>query len=247
MADPNSIKILNQKDETYELFKEYYHRELIHIVGPESYPIFEDFCQRNSSFIVKPDDSSQGNGVYREKLEGKTTQEVFESIIAHGKSVVEEIIQQDPRMAAFHPNSVNTVRIVTCNREGHIQIIQSSVRLGTGDSVVDNGCLSAGIDKETGIIISRGREAHKPGRYLRHPDTDVPILGNIIPEWDKLLALVYELPLKLPEQRVIGWDLALSDRGWLMIEANARPALQILEADGVGVRDIVNELEKEQV
>lgn len=245
LVDRESVPFLKEKEEAYKLFKEFYRREQIPVTGQESFQAFQDFCSRHSHFIVKPIDSAGGHGVYKETLEGKEVSEVFASILNHGDSVIEELIQQDSRMEAFHPGSVNTIRIVTCNRNGKVEIIQSSVRMGMGDSIVDNGCLSAGVDLETGMIISRGREAHGPGRYIVHPDTGVQILGNTIPEWGELVTFAKQLPLRLPKQRIIGWDLALSDRGWVMIEGNSCPDIQTLLAEGVGARAIFDEIERE--
>ena len=46
----------------------------------------------------------------------------------------------------------------------------------------------------------------------------------------------------VPEQRIVGWDLALSVDGWVIIEGNTRPGLQVLAGDGVGVRSILERI-----
>jgi hypothetical protein len=48
--------------------------------------------------------------------------------------------------------------------------------------------------------------------------------------------MVLELADMLKKQRIVGWDMAYSVDGWLMVEANTNPGLQILAGDGVGVR-----------
>lgn len=41
-----------------------------------------------------------------------------------------------------------------------------------------------------------------------------------MPEWSKAIELVKELALAVEEATVISWDLAYSDRGWLVVEGN---------------------------
>ena len=233
---------LTDKSLAYEMFKEYYRREQIEILSDEDLPVFLDYLTRHRTAIVKPLDSCGGNGVCRIDVAEGEEESAFRAIRAKGGCVIEEMIRQAPEMAKFHPGSVNTIRVVTCNRGGEISIVQTSVRMGMGDSFVDNGCLSSAVDTETGIITSMGRKAHGNGLYVIHPDTGEQILGARIPKWDELLAFARKLPEKLPNQRIIGWDLALAEDGWMMIEGNSHPHIQILAGNGVGVRDLYEDM-----
>ncbi len=233
-------KLFRDKFLAYQKFGDYYKRELIAIRSDDDFPAFESFVQRHPSYIVKPLAEYGGHGIFKDSVESGTVQEKFSSYRSSlGECAVEELVIQDERMARFHPQSVNTLRIVTYCKDHEIHILQSSVRIGVGASVVDNGCLSAGIDYETGTIITRGRMAHVAGLYVFHPDTGIQILGNHIPEWDQVKDLINRLPYVVEEQPVVGWDLALSEKGWVVIEANTRPEVQILSGEGIGMRNIV--------
>ena len=63
-----------------------------------------------------------------------------------------------------------------------------------------------------------------------------------MPYWDELVAFAKEIAMVVPEQRIVGWDLALSVDGWVIIEGNTRPGLQVLAGDGVGVRSILERI-----
>lgn len=245
ISDPEAYEILKDKVRAYEKFKDYYKRDVIAVNSVEDLDKFEAFVAKHKEFIVKPNRAYGGRGIYRDEIKpDDDAKKILMDMISkheHG-TVIEELIIQAPEMAKFHPGSVNTIRLVTYNDKGKIRIVQTSVRIGLGDSVVDNGCLSSGVDIETGIIVTPGRCAHRKGLYVIHPETNIQILGSKIPQWEGLLKLAYELPNILPKQKIIGWDLALSTDGWVMIEANGAPMIQILAGEGVGMRKIYDEI-----
>lgn len=239
---PEEMRYLfKNKYAAYKKFKKYYAREAAQVEKPENFEEFEKFCTSHQMMVVKPLALHQGRGVRKVAVsEIGDHHKFFESLIVDGGAIIEELVEQDERMAAFHPQSINTVRVVVLNAPDNPQIVACSVRFGTGDSFVDNGCLSCGVDPETGVITSKGRTVHGKGLYLFHPDTGKQILGFHIPEWDALRAMTIEASFLAPEQLVIGWDTALSKKGWVIIEGNTNPAIQTLSAEGVGARDLLN-------
>lgn len=245
--DPVAYPILRTKDITAETFKEYFRRECIRVEGKKDIDKFRDYCSRHDKFVVKPlAGSFGGKGVRIITIsEENPVDTVFRNLLAEMKKtpyMLEEVIEQDPGMAKFHPQSVNTIRLVTVNENRHVEIVQACVRIGMGDSIVDNGCLSSSVDIEHGIVTSLGRCAHKAGLYAFQPDTGEQIIGAQIPKWEELKKQIVDMANVLPNQRVIGWDLALSTKGWVMVEGNSHPAIQTLSGEGVGARELFNRL-----
>jgi len=77
---------------------------------------------------------------------------------------------------------------------------------------------------------------------LHHPDTGIQIIGAQIPKWEELLALVEELVKIIPEQKYVGWDLALTTNGWCMIEGNDRAMLTGVQmCEQRGIRQLINQ------
>lgn len=232
-------KLFKNKYNTYQRFKKYYKRDALLIDAGTDLQSFDAFCVNNESFIVKPSDMCGGHGVYVKHLEKSyDCEQELKALQSEGEFVVEGLIQQAEGMKKFHPQSVNTVRLVTFLRDGKMELIAASVRFGVGDSVVDNGCLSAAVDCENGIILTRGRQAHCTGLYAIHPDSGEQIIGAKIPQWKELLELAEELVKVVPEQRLIGWDMALGVDGWTVVEANTSPAIQILAGERMGMKKI---------
>ena len=236
ICDKESKQILSSKEKTALLFGDYFNRDVVCIKDMADKDKFLEFIQKHKSFIRKPLISrGGGHGVSIINVENNEEQ-IFQSLIADGSSLCEQIIEQADGMKKYHPQSVNTIRVVTCMRDQVPEIVQTSIRIGMGDSVVDNGCLSAAVDISSGEIITPARNAHSAGLYESHPDTNERILGSIVPHWTELMEMMKVLPCMLPNQQVIGWDMALSNDGWVMIEGNTNPAIQILAGDGIGVK-----------
>ena len=226
-SNHDAWKIFMDKWQTYERFRAYFKREAILITKPEDRDAFAAFCRRHGSVMVKVTDSSQGRGIYRVDDAGdldKRFDEIEENILRKGKNaIVEERITQSAVMSSFNESSVNTLRIVTFTMDQEPIIMFSFLRAGRKGAVVDNGGaggLFIAVNEENGTCISEGSD-EAGHRYEKHPDSGVDFIGFQIPEWDKAVALAKELACVVPEQRYVGWDLAYTDSGWVMIEGNS--------------------------
>lgn len=218
--------VFMDKMKTYEAFQDYFKREVVLIEDESDFEAFKDFSARHACYLVKPVAASRGKGI-KKVIAPQTEEEVqtaFDLFLRSGRCVLEELIDQDERIGKLHPQSVNTIRYATYYDKDQLQTLACFIKIGRGESVVDNGGAGgflAAIDEETGVIITPGRTEF--GEVIEvHPDTGIPIVGFKIPEWGKLQELVKELPQVLPEQKYVGWDLALSQtKGWVLVEGNS--------------------------
>ena len=152
--------------------------------------------------------------------------------------VIEEVIVQDARMAALHPQSINTLRMSTIRRNGKVELFHPFMRVGCGDAVVDNGGsggLLMPIDISTGTILCAANELGRS--YENHPDTGIRLVGFSIPRWREAQALIDEIMTLFPNDGYISWDLALTDNGWLIIEGNSHGQFAGQYALHRGIRD----------
>ena len=136
--------------------------------------------------------------------------------------VLEELIEEVPALAQLHPGSVNALRITTVLVGDKVHVWRPWIKTGRGDNFVTAafvGSPCAGIDAETGTIVTHGRTENGED-FEKHPDSGVPFIGFQIPQWDELIAMVKEMARQLPTLRYIGWDMVLSKRGWCVMEAN---------------------------
>ena len=233
-------ELFNNKRKAYELFRPYYKRDLIEITGPTDWDSFSAFAQKHSRFIVKPIAGSGGNGIYIEDLTKHASSEaVFATLLEKAPVVVEALICQCAEMASLHPASLNTVRIPTLKLKDRVIVFRPFLRTGMGDSVVDNaahGGVFVAVDGATGICISKGVDEFGH-QYIRHPDTGVVLPGFQIPRWEEAVATVTRLAHVIETNNYVGWDMALTDEGWVMVEGNPRGQFVIQIATKEGIKD----------
>lgn len=218
------------KGATYSRFARYFQRDLVAVSREDSSsgPAFVRLSEKHSRLIVKPTFGNFGNAVLVvETADVMDKQALLDSLLDDypGGFVAEQLIEQHAALSALHPASVNTVRLSTVRlKNGEIYVIHRPfLRVGQGGNCVDNGAkggIIASIDHDTGIIYAAIDE--RMNRYVVHPDTQEPIVGFRIPRWEEAKQLAVELAGVLPELGYCGWDLALTEKGWVMVEANGK-------------------------
>ena len=129
-------------------------------------------------------------------------------------------------MKILHPQSVNTLRIMTIRVNNQIKFYQPILRIGQGNNFVDNGGsggLFAAVNLETGIVetdlFSEFENCLNP--LEKHPDSGIKSIGFKIPNWHEALDLARVCAEKFDDDiNAIAWDLALTSKGWCVVEAN---------------------------
>lgn len=222
----NFRKILDKKNLCYKVFKKYYKRDLICVKNSEDKEELEKFIKNKEKFIIKPFQGHSGDGVeIIDTKKYKTDEELYNYLLDKTPFVAEELIKQSSKLGCFHEQSVNTVRVVTFQYKGDFSILWSFLRTGQGNNNVDNmgaAGMGAFIDINTGKIMTNGID-WKGQEVEEHPDSKIKFKGFQIPYWEDLIETVKNLASELAEMHCIGWDLALTDDGWVLVEGNARP------------------------
>ena len=245
---PGAAKaVFRNKPVFLRTFGKFVHRKWLYV--PEA--SFEEFEQMISSqdCIIKPSDGKLGRGVFKVPRggDGFDVRELFEQGV-RSRALIEQCIESCEALKAFHPQSLNTIRVVTvANREKAV-VFGSFLRTGVGDSVVDNahaGGLFAQINVETGIIESDGINVDGM-RCECHPDSNVRFKGFKIPEWDDIVRSCCEAA-RMTDNPITGWDVAISSRGEVeFVEGNYGPDFDVMQSPlKVGVKKKIYALIKE--
>ena len=245
---PAGGALLCNKYSTYERFKDYYQREVCYVTGDQGNDRkeFISFARKNARIVVKPIDANKGYGVRMIDVQ-KLSDGELEGVLKGypDGAVAESLIVQIDALGAFHPRSVNTVRMNTIRYDDEVEVKWPCLRIGQGESVVDNagaGGVFAAIDEHTGITLGVADE--KGNCYTHHPDSGLPLVGFQIPEWEKACDMVKQLAKMIPENRFTGWDLALTDMGWLLVEGNYMPLIIWQIAARKGIRPSFEAMKK---
>lgn len=97
------------------------------------------------------------------------------------------------------------------------------ITVGHGEMKAVNagaGGIIATVDPNTGIVINNGWVENQEVEFSHHLQTKKRIIGYEIPDWDKVVELCKEASKLVPECKYIGFDLAQTRSGWIIIEGN---------------------------
>lgn len=187
----------------------------------------------NGNFFIKPIDGECGSGIFNlNTIDGRISLDEsndvidFLSAIKDNRYLIQETVVQHSALRSLHPESINTIRLVTVRnqRTKKVDVFPSILRIGTGSSFVDNtskGGIAVGIDLNTGKLKEFG--FYKPGYGTKvsiHPDSKICFSDVTIPYFDKCKEQAICLHEMLPGIQSIGWDIAVGEEGPIFIEGN---------------------------
>ncbi len=158
------------------------------------------------------------------EVAGMTAADVASHMKSKGYDAAEAFVEQHPDIARLSPSGLNTVRVITVvNNAGGVDILGARMRLSV-DSHVDNlaaGNIACPVDLETGTISGPGVYSDPTkDPVTHHPVTGVELVGYPIPFWDDILESSRRIALHRPENRAVGWDVAVTADGPDFIEGN---------------------------
>jgi hypothetical protein len=157
--------------------------------------------------------------------------------------ILQRRVSPHPAVRALVGERLATVRVMTIfSREGP-QILRAAWKIPGGDNFADNfwrhGNLLATLDLQTGRVIRVVRGSGLTQKQLtHHPDSNAPLIGIHVPQWQEITALALEAAASLKDVGLIGWDLAATDRGVVIVEPNYTPDFVLPQlADRRGMLD----------
>lgn len=183
----------------------------------------------DSIIIKKTCASSGGSNIYKlfhKQLQSdpQTINEIYQ-IVIRSEFLFQDCVTQHPEMNKLSYSSLNTLRMDTfIDREGKIYVISGMVRMSTTDTFVDNissgGCFVA-IDIDSGKLKKYGYTTSGPEVLLQHPVTKSVFENFSIPYFSEAKELVIKTASLMPALRLVGWDVAISEDGPIIIEGNS--------------------------
>lgn len=144
--------------------------------------------------------------------------------------IVTEYVNMHDEIKALYPGSVNTIRVMMLNRDGHHpQILDAYMRIGSVKSgVTDNvayGGIVCSIDVDSGTYNNGLRIVnHVFISTERHPDTNAELNG-VIPNWDVIKQGIKDISRHLPQLEYLGFDVVCTPDGFTILEINSHQDL----------------------
>jgi Sugar-transfer associated ATP-grasp len=147
---------------------------------------------------------------------------------AQGGYLFQSRLAPHPKIAQVVGDQLSTVRMFVLADDEGPTLLRAAWKIPSGESVADNfwraGNMLGGIDVETGSVIRVLRRRPEGTVVVEsHPKTGTSFNGLVFPEWSAMRDVVMRGAAAVPSCHFQGWDVALTDRGPVLVE---------LEGDG---------------
>ena len=231
LNDSSYYHYFRNKVEFNQKFKEFVKRDFLDL-REASEKKFEKFVAKHSIIMVKPVDQSGGANVEKIVIDEKTNvKKLYEVLKKTKQFLVEDYVRQHKEMNRLCKASVNTLRIVTVRKNNKTTVMLRAIRIGNGLRDVDNfhsGGMYTLFD-ENGVITKPAMD--REGKLFEvHPVSKVPIKGFKIPYYKESIDLAVTASQKIPQVGLVGWDIAITDKGPVLIEGNELPGYDIYQS-----------------
>jgi len=233
-------EVLKDKFRFWQIFKP---------VIPETVDIIAVFRNEESLFIgengilpegemfVKPLDSYGGNGCKKINFNKNGYSESGANGVLYDRENLIKLLKSRSKQDTYllqafqynHPSLVGlsngnlcTCRINTfLDSNGHIGILFAIFMMPVGESVTSNGNgIHALVDLETGRLSAAINLSHPFEHIDFHPQGGGQIAQTILPFWDDAKALCRKAHRLVPDLPIVGWDIAFTPQGVVLIEGN---------------------------
>jgi len=215
--------ILENKINFFGAYSQFIRREWIKILETDEMDI-EKFISGKEKVVLKNSLSGGGKAVQIYTISDFNAKTLKEEARKRNFDIAEEFVYQHQDLQALSPNSLNTVRFVTqVTKENTVEIVGAMLRMGIHKQTdnLSSGGIVCNIDINSGLIESNGVtfDITHPA-YTFHPVSKQTFIGFQIPYWDNVIELCKAAALKHTENKSIGWDVAITEKGPLLIEGN---------------------------
>ena len=208
----------------------------LHIESAEFFKAFlEEILEANNvtGIFLKPLAGIQGRGCFKLQAEDLEDKQVLENVLKTmltSEYIIQGTIKQHRQLNKIHANSVNTIRLDTyIDDTGEAKVLSGLMRFGVKGGIVDNaraGGFFMSVDLQKGVLKNVGLQPLSVGNniYFEHPDTLIKLVDFPIPFVEEAKDLVKSAAEKLGG-RFIGWDVAISEDGPMLVEGNSNYAI----------------------
>ena len=131
-----------------------------------------ELVKKIDRYVIKPTrDSGGGKNVQFVNNIGQEKNKIKNIFQEYKKDfIIQKPLKQHKKLEEIHKESINTIRVMSMFDEGNVSIISAVLRMGVGNSCVDNECsggINCGINEDG--TLSKNAYDGSGKIYLKHP------------------------------------------------------------------------------
>ncbi|HVT52889.1 MAG TPA: sugar-transfer associated ATP-grasp domain-containing protein [Dongiaceae bacterium] len=148
--------------------------------------------------------------------------------------IVQPLLQNHPELADLAGQSLVTIRVFTCIDAADRPVVTHGMLRSIGKLEPD---WPTGEEFAAPIDLASGRLGRMCGdsrfgpddRSDHHPMTGAPVAGRAVPFWPAIHALARAAHRLFADRILVGWDIALTPQGPVLLEGNSYPDTEFLQ------------------
>ena len=226
--------ILTHKYYFSRVFSEFYRRDCVLLSRATPETLFA-LAEKTGKIVIKPNCKGQGREVAVLPLRtDEDLRAVQEAARKTGDGIAEAYIVQHPALAAFNPGAVHIIRFYSiCSPMG--AMLFAPVLTVANTLPIANGsrdALTAMVDIRTGLVATDAVDQNAVRDYAAHPVTGHVFRGAQIPFWKETIDMMCQAVPMASRISNVGWDIAITPEGPLIVEANTIPGFNSAQYRG---------------
>lgn len=164
------------------------------------------------------------DGSYRYRGKNLTVEELLQHIAFNSVSepyLAQQRLHNHPELCRLSNGYLASIRIVTFwGRDNAPAFLGACLALPYGSATVSNEGRNFPVDLETGEILILSLGPLRPERERELTEAGRFVAGNMLPFWREIKELVYKAHRLMPDFFSLGWDVAVTENGPVILETN---------------------------
>lgn len=229
LNDESYIVLLNDKLVFNRYFNDFLKRDYINLRESDAEDL-KRFMRGRDVVFAKITNGDGGHGISKIKVSDVKDYEAFyNELVKKGQLLVEEAIVQSETLNRVNPHVVNSFRVITIYKDGRVYLVNNAMRINQDETDVI-GCTND-------LYFSLGADGRIDGNviddygnvYDAHPLTGLKFSEFRIDEVGEAFDMCIQAHRRIPQVRYIGWDIAFSDKGPVLVEGNEYPGFGLVQ------------------
>ena len=235
MNDEAYSHCFDNKNEFDKIFAAYVKRDFVDMTTAGEEEVTAYF-NRHERVFAKMLDLDKGRGAELLKTaDFASAADFYKYVKEKNFGVLEEVLVNHPEVAKIYPHALNTMRIITLiGDDGKPYILFAAQKFGDAGRFVDIFGMHSPIDLDSGEVKYpfHSGDTTTDVFYSEHPYTGMPLTGFKVPLWDETKQMMLAAAMEVPQLRYVGWDVAVTTKGPVIVEGNNYSAYEYMQLPG---------------
>lgn len=136
--------------------------------------------------------------------------------------IMQARLQSHSLLSDLAGEAICSARVVTIrDKRGAVNHLCSALKIPYCCQITNNIGYFSAVDEVTGKLGRLYSYRVLCNGFEKHPECQIPVQGLQLPDWPETLKLALQAHRHFPQYFSLGWDIALTSQGPMLLEANS--------------------------